>query len=216
MRIAIGAALLLFAAAASAQRAPLGIGAGAFGGGKHNRNEAANDVVAPDFSAAGKRDGDDKLTCEQLQTELQSTMASLQSQSAGQGASAEETAAKIAEMQQRAQELQANRPGVAGAMVKGMAQSMNPFGARKRAERQQAEMEAQVAEMQKMLPAGAQVGTTGPSVGGGFSMEVMARSQRINELGQQKGCDFLSAIPQGAGTALQGADTSAPPFRTSR
>jgi hypothetical protein len=208
MRIAIGAALLLVATATFAQRVPLGIGIHGVGGGKQTQSDdaLADLPKAGDLAAMGKRDGDDKLTCEQLQEEFQSSMSAMASaQDPSQIASAEENVAKMSEMQQRMME---NRPGVA----KAMAQSMNPFGAKKRAGKQQADMEAQAAELKKMMSGGgAQAATNGPSIGGGMSMAVMARSQRINELGDRKKCDFLKAMPQGAASVPPGV---APPAKS--
>jgi hypothetical protein len=199
MRIIVGTALLLATAMAFAQRVPLGVPLPGLGGHQDRRDARAEEEEqdALTLTDDGKRDGDDKLTCEQLQAELTTLQADPQMQAlmatSQQGAAGDQLGG-INQAQQLLEQMQANRPSVAGTMVKGMAQSLNPFGqigAKHRASRQQAEMEAQIAEIQKSLPAGFPVGGDGQPAGAG--MPLMMRAGHVIELAQAKKCDWMSS-----------------------
>lgn len=198
MRIIVGTVLLLATTTVFAQRVPLGVPVPGVGG-HHDRRAAreaeeeqdAQPLTLPD---GAKRDGDEKLTCEQLQAELTALQADPAMQAfMAQQASGGDQLGGINQTQQLLEQMQANRPSVAGALVKGAAQSLNPFGqigAKRRASRQQAEMEAQIAEIQKSLPGGFQVGADGQP---GANMAPMMRMGQVMELAQNKKCDWMSA-----------------------
>ncbi len=193
MRIIVGAMWLLATTTAFAQRVPLGVplpGAG----GNHDRREARAAEEEPDAAQlalpdSAKRDGDDKLTCEQLQAELTTLQADPAMQALMTQGAGDQLGGGV---NQLLEQMQANRPSVAGTVVKGMAQSLNPFGqigAKRRASRQQAETEAQIAEMQKALPAGLLPGADGQPSG----MPTMLRMGHVMQLAQQKKCDFMNS-----------------------
>ena len=197
MRIIVGTMLLLATLMAFAQRVPLGVplpGAG----DRHDRRAARDAEEEQDTSQltlpdSAKRDGDEKLTCEQLQTELTTLQADPAMQALmAQQATAGDQPGGINQAQQLLEQMQANRPSVAGTMVKGMAQSLNPFGqigAKRRASRQQAEVDAQIAQMQQSLPAGF-LGADGQP---GAGMAPMMRMGHVMELAQKKKCDWIGA-----------------------
>jgi hypothetical protein len=200
MRIIVGALLLIATATAFAQRVPLGVplpGVGA----PHDRREARvaedeQDAAQASFPDSAKRDGDEKLTCEQLQAEMTTLQAdpAMQALMTSQQGTAGDQLGGFNQTQQLLEQMQANRPSVAGTVVKGMAQSLNPFGqigAKRRASRQQAEAEAQIAEIQKTLPGGFQLGTDGQPAGGG--MPLMMRMGQVMQLAQGKKCDWMSS-----------------------
>lgn len=199
MRIIVGTMLLLATAPAFAQRVPLGVPLPGLGGHHDRRERAAEqeqDAALEGLADSGGRDGDEKLTCEQLQAELTTLQAdpAMQALMASQQGAAGDQLGGVNQAQQLLEQMQANRPSLAGTMVKGMAQSLNPFGqigAKRRASRQQAEMEAQIAQIQNALPAGFQLGTDGQPAGGGMSM--MMRMGHVMELAQEKNCDFMSS-----------------------
>jgi hypothetical protein len=201
MRLIVGTMLLLATTTVFAQRVPLGVPLPGLGG-HHDRREAraaeeeqdASQVALPD---SAERDGDDKLTCEQLHAELTTLQAdpAMQALTASQQGTAGDQPGGVNQAQQLLEQMQANRPSVAGTMVKGMAQSLNPFGqigAKRRASHQQAEMEAQIAEIQKSLPAGFQTGVDGQP--GGANMPLMMRAGHVMELAQAKKCDWMSSM----------------------
>ena len=190
MRVIVCAALLFATSAAFAQRVPAGLpGLGAHK--DHGESSAADKANAAAADSA-KRDGDDKLTCEQLQAELGTIQAdpAMQALLANQFGGAADQAAGLAAAQQMMQQQMANRPSVA----KAMAQSLNPFGAKKRAEKQQAETEAQAAEIRKAMgnqPQLADGKGGGPGAAGiDLNSPQMARAGRLLELSQQKKCDL--------------------------
>lgn len=200
MRIIVGTMLLFATTTTFAQRVPLGVplpGAG----GHHDRREARaaeeeQDAAQAALLDSAKRDGDEKLTCEQLHAEFTTIQAdpAMQAFMAGpQGAG--DQLGGISQMQQQVMEkMQANRPSIAGSMVKGMAQSLNPFGqigAKRRASRQQAETDAQIAEIQKSFGGGLLPGADGLPAGG--SMSMMMRAGQVMELAQTKKCDWMSS-----------------------
>jgi hypothetical protein len=213
MRILVGATLLLATAAAFAQRVPVGVPV-PDGSSRHDRRaaraaaeEAAEDAQAGPQTQAGfladaARAGDDQLTCDELKDELASIQANpaIQFVANQNAASAEETAKQ---MQQTIEQMQANRPSMIGGMAKGMAQSFNPLnaiglgalGAGRRAARQQAQMQEQIAQMQSALPAGFENLADGD---GGFDsvMPLMMRSQRVRDLAHTQHCDWVDAAVQ--------------------
>jgi len=199
MRIIVGTMLLLATATAFAQRIPLGVPLPSLGGHNDRREaraaEEEQDAAQVALPAGGERDGDEKLTCEQLHAEITTLQADPQMQAlmaSQQGAG--DQPGGFNQAQQMLEQMQANRPSVAGTMVKGMAQSLNPFGqigAKRRASRQQAEMEAQIADIQKSLPAGFQLGADGQPAGAG--MAPMLRMGHVMELAQKKQCDWMSS-----------------------
>jgi hypothetical protein len=196
MRIIVGAMLLLATATAFAQRVPLGVPLPSPGGLEDRREaraaEEEQDAAQQALPDSAKRGGDEKLTCEQLQAE----MTTIQADPAMQALMASQQGAgdQLGGINQVLEQMQANRPSVAGMMVKGMAQSLNPFGqigAKRRASRQQADMEAQLAEIQKSLPAGFQLGADGQPAGA--NMAPMMRMGHVMELAQAKKCDWMNS-----------------------
>jgi hypothetical protein len=195
MRILVGTMVLLATATAFAQRVPLGVPLPSLGG-HHDRREARaaedeQDAAQSALPAGGERDGDEKLTCEQLQAEITTLQSDPQMQAlmASQQAAGDQ-AGGINQAQQMLAQMQANRPSVA----KGVAQSLNPFGqigAKRRASRQQAEMQAQIDQIQNSLPAGFQLGADGQP--GGANMAPMMRMGHVMELAQKKQCDWMSS-----------------------
>ncbi len=201
MRLLVGTLLVLATTTALAQRVPLGVplpGVDA----PHDRREARTAEDEPDaaqasFPDTAKRNGDEKLTCEQLQAEMTTLQAdpAMQALMTSQQGTAGDQLGGFSQTQQLLEQMQANRPSVAGTVVKGMAQSLNPFGqigAKRRASRQQAEAEAQIAAIQKtLLPGGLQLGADGQPTGGG--MAPMMRMGQVMQLAQEKKCDWMSS-----------------------
>ncbi len=199
MRIIVGTVLLLATATTFAQRVPVGIslpGVGAHHEGREARAvEDDEDVGLEALPDSAKRD--EKLSCEQLQAEITTLQAdpTMQAFLTSQQNAAGDQLGGFNQAQQLLEQMQANRPSVAGTLVKGMAQSLNPFGqigAKRRASRQQAEMQAQIAEIQKSLPGGFQLGADGQPAA--TSMAPMMRMGRVMELAQQKKCDWMNSM----------------------
>jgi hypothetical protein len=208
MRFVLCAALLFVTSAVLAQRVPAGLP----GLGAHKLHGDSPAADAADAATAvqgavndgGKRDGDDQLTCEQLQAELGTLQADPSMQALTGQLAGTDAAATLAAAQQMMQQQMANRPSVA----KAMAQSLNPFGAKKRAEKQQAEIEAQTAEMRKAMGNQPQLADgKGGGVGAGIdpNSPQMLRAGRLLELSQQKKCDAAAIAQPQPGPAAQPA-----------
>jgi hypothetical protein len=167
--------------------------------------DAAQAAAQSAPSDDGKRDGDEKLTCEQLLAEMGTIQAdpALQALMANQVGGASDQAAGLAAAQQMMQQQMANRPSIA----KSMAQSLNPFGAKKRAEKQQAETEAQAAEIRKAFgnqPQLADGKGGGPGLAGAgldANSPQVLRGARLLELSQEKKCDSAAAAQAQPGQA---------------
>jgi len=200
MRIIVGAALLLATATAFAQRVPLGIpGLGALG---HSGEALTPEGEQNAFTDAGKRDGDDKLTCDQLHAELTTIQESPELQtlaaSSEQG-SGDQGDGAANQTQQLLESLQIKQPSMIGMAARGVAQSLNPFGgigARRRGARQQAEMEAKLADIQKAFqPWQSPTDAAGPFGGLAAGMPMLMRMNRVRALANQQKCDWAADLP---------------------
>ena len=207
MRIVVGTLLLLAAGVALAQRVPVGV-AVPDSGSRHDRREAAKAAKAAaeaeDEDVAddnGGRDGDDKLTCEQLQAEYTDLQARPELKAMMSPQSAEQMAALNAQTQQMLEKMQ---PGTQPGFAKAMLQSLNPlamFTAPLKARRQSKEMKAQMDEMMKTMD------SSNPSSPFGMmqaAMPLIARSNQVRELAQQRECNWQNSLPPPAfGEAAQ-------------
>jgi len=197
MRIIVGAVLLLATAAAFAQRVPGGIplpGLGALGrSGEALTPEEQQNALAE----AGKRDGDEQLTCDQLHAELTTIQESPEMQGLTASAGGDQAGGADNQAQQLLESFQGQQPSMVGMAAKGIAQSLNPFagiGAKRRGARQQAEMDAKLADIQKAFQTGQSSDAAGPFGALAAGMPMLMRMNRVQDLAKQQKCDWLSDI----------------------
>jgi hypothetical protein len=146
--------------------------------------------------AAAIRPGDEKLSCEELQTELGETMNDpvVQENIASAGAAAERDMAAIAEAQQ------AYDAQLAGSVAAGAAASAAPGGQWAALSKAAAD-----AERSKAASAGRAQQHAMQARGAMEMMPQLMRGERLLELGAAKNCEFASSL--GGGDSA-GADAS--------
>ncbi|MET0546413.1 MAG: hypothetical protein ABWZ40_08885 [Caulobacterales bacterium] len=141
--------------------------------------------------AAASRPGDEALTCEQLQTEMTTSMNDPTVQAAIQSNGANAMA-----MQQQAQNARAGAVGMAGtSMAMGLASSFVPglgFAQAIAMQAQMGQMKNQTAANQRQMGEMADNMTS--------IMPQLMRGQRVYNLASAKNCAFLQGPPPGAPT----------------
>ncbi|WP_395648129.1 hypothetical protein [Terricaulis sp.] len=140
-----------------------------------------------DAQAAAQRPGDEALGCDQLETEMVTTMQDPQVQAvlAEQGAQSQEQMARMREAQGRV------RAQIATSMFMGIASSFIPGLGYAQMAQQQAQaaqmQQQQQAHMGEMMQMAERMQTIMPQ---------MMRGQRVHELAQAKQCAFVQAQQQ--------------------
>ena len=200
MRVPFAVLLLSLTPLAFAQRVPQGLPQLT----QHAANGAA-ESAAPGNNGApnddGKRAGDEQLGCEQLQSEFNTIQSSpeVQAALASQVSQGQQFGNATDQLQHMIDAAQAQRHGVAANAARGFAQSLNPFGARRRAEKQIEEQKAQGEEVRKAL--GPQPSVDASSLQP--AMPLLARGNRVMELARNRKCDWVNAPAQPAPGADQ-------------